>query len=189
MQTTDALQAEHLGVLMVLDQLDRVIDAAERGAKVPAEIFRDIQEFFGVFVDRCHHTKEEAELFPRLKAHGAGAIARRLEEEHALGRTLAAAYGQAVDDYMAVTGANARLASAARAYADFLRAHIELETRELFPAVELALAEEDQALTEAFERIEVDWIGAGTHERLHRMIEGLPARVDAYVRRPLATGG
>jgi hemerythrin-like domain-containing protein len=176
-------------VLTVLDQLERAVDAAEPGAKVPADIFRDIQEFFVVFVDRCHHAKEEAELFPRLEAHGSGTLARRLEEEHTLGRQLAAAYGQAVDAYTPgqITTA-ARLASAARAYADFLREHIELETRELFPAVEATLTQQDDALAEAFERIEVERIGPGTHERLHHMIEGLSVRIDPYARRALSAG-
>jgi hemerythrin-like domain-containing protein len=183
MQTTATLQAEHLGVLMVLDQLERAVAAAERGAKVPADILRDIREFFVVFVDRCHHTKEEAVLFPRLQARGSSAIVRRLEEEHAQGRALAAAYGQAVDDYgVDPTAAIGRLASAARDYADFLREHIALETRELLPALEATLADEDLALTEALEHIEMDWIGAGTHERLHAMIEGLPARIEPYAR-------
>ena len=182
MQTRETLQAEHNGVLMVLDQLARAVAAAERGENVPAGIFRDIQEFFVVFVDRCHHGKEEAELFPQLKARGSGAIASRLEEEHAAGRRLAAAYGEAVNTYVpGETSTGARLAAAARAYADFLRAHIDLETRELFPAIEEKLGASDDALVEAFERIEVERIGAGTHERLHGMIEGLPARIDPYV--------
>ncbi len=42
------------------------------------------------------------------------------------------------------------------------------------------LANEDQTLNDAFERIEVEQIGAGTHERLHRMIMGLAPRIDAY---------
>lgn len=182
MQTTETLQAEHNGVLMVLDQLERAITAAERGENVPADIFRDIQEFFVIFVDKCHHGKEEAELFPQLEAHGSGAITRRLEEEHARGRGLAAAYGEALGAYTPGQIATAtRLAAAARAYSEFLRAHIELETRELFPAVEEKLASNDDALVEAFERIEEERIGAGTHERLHGMIEGLSARIDRYV--------
>lgn len=115
MQTTDTLQAEHVGVLRVLDQLERAVDGAQRGAKLPADIFRDIQEFFDVFVDRCHHSKEEAELFPQLEAHGAGAIATRLEAEHAVGRRLAAAYGQAADAYTpGAVATGARVATAAR---------------------------------------------------------------------------
>jgi hemerythrin-like domain-containing protein len=183
MQTTDTLRAEHEGVLLVLDQLERAVAAAERGAPLPTDVFRDIQEFFSVFVDRCHHGKEEAALFPRLMAHGLSAIAQRLEDEHTLGRRLAAAYGRAVAEYapgQATSGV--RLAAAARAYAGFLREHIDLETRELFPAVEATLAEDDQVLTDAFERVEIERIGAGTHERLHGMLDGLAARIDAYVR-------
>ena len=184
MQTTATLQAEHNGVLLVLDQLERAVDAARRGAQVPADIFRDIQEFFVVFVDQCHHGKEEAELFPRLDAHGSGAIARRLEAEHVKGRQLAAAYGEAVRAYTpGEIATGTRLAGAARAYAEFLRAHIDLETRELFPAVEDKLATVDQALVDAFDRLEEERIGAGTHERLHGMIAGLSTRIDPYASR------
>jgi hemerythrin-like domain-containing protein len=186
-QTTETLRAEHTGVLVVLDQLERAVGAAERGAKVPPDIFQDIREFFVVFVDQCHHSKEEAELFPRLEAHGAGAIASRLEQEHTAGRRLSAAYTEAVGAYTPGDGvSSASLASAARAYANFLRAHIDLETRELFPAIEDQLASYDATLTEAFERIEVERIGAGTHERLHGMIEGLARRIEPYALKPVA---
>jgi hemerythrin-like domain-containing protein len=182
MQTTETLRAEHEGVLVVLEQLERAVAAAERGALVPGDIFRDVQEFFTVFVDRCHHGKEETELFPQLATRGSGALVERLEGDHALGRQLAAGYGQAVDAYTpGDPAAAAQLAATARHYAAFLREHIDLETRQLLPAVESTLADHDQALNEAFERIEVERIGAGTHERLHEMIEGLGQRIDPYV--------
>ncbi len=182
MQTTETLRAEHEGVLVVLEQLERAVAPAERGAALPADIFRDIPEFFSVFVDRCHHGKEEAELFPQLAARGSEAIAQRLEADHVLGRKLATDYGRAVDGYAAgEPAAAADLARAARRYATFLREHIDLETRELFPAVEATLADNDRALYDAFERLEVERIGAGTHERLHSMIEGLGPRIDPYV--------
>ena len=50
MRTIDTLRDEHAGVLLVLDELKRAVSAAERGAPVPVEVFRDIQEFFAVFV-------------------------------------------------------------------------------------------------------------------------------------------
>lgn len=181
METTGTLEAEHAGVLVVLDQLERAVSAAERGAPVPLGVFTDIGEFFSVFVDRCHHGKEETVLFPRLSASGAAAIARRLEAEHQTGRRLAGDYAAAVRAYTpgdAVAGR--RIARAARAYADFLRAHIDLESRELLPTVESTLAADDRELTVEFERIEEERIGPGTHERLHHMIEGLAERIDPY---------
>jgi hypothetical protein len=47
------------------------------------------------------------------------------------------------------------------------------------PATE-ALADQDDELYDAFERVEVERIGPGVHERLHGMIEALPARIDPW---------
>lgn len=181
MQTIDTLKSEHEAVLGVLAQLERAAAAAERGIPVPADIFADVGEFFAVFVDRCHHGKEESELFPRLTAADAVALVRRLEDEHVRGRQLAAAYAAAVGAYRpGDAAAGARLATTASAYAAFLRQHIDLEDRELLPAT-LALAGADLELVEAFERVELERIGPGVHERLHETIDGLPARIEAWL--------
>lgn len=178
MRAIEVLTAEHDGVLAVLVQLERAVNAAERGACVPADIFEDIQEFFLLFVDRCHHGKEEAEIFPRLDRLRATELVQALEREHQEGRRLASAYTEALLAYVpgdAVSGG--RLAHVARASAALLRGHIERETGELFPVVEMTLATEDVQIVAAFDRIEDVELGAGTHERLHGMIETLPARI------------
>lgn len=181
MRTIDVLRAEHDGILAVLTQLERAVGAAERGASVPVDVFADIQEFFAIFVDRCHHGKEEAEVFSRLKRDLDAEVAERLEVEHETGRKLAAAYAAAVRTYVPgdVTSGS-RLAVAARVYDRFLRDHIEKENQALFPYIERTLTAEDRALVEAFDRIEEERIGPGTHERLHGMIDGLPHRIDPY---------
>jgi hemerythrin-like domain-containing protein len=186
MKTIDTLRAEHDGVLAVLDQLERAVAAAAHGAPVPGSVFTDVQEFFVTFVDHCHHGKEEAEIFPRLEGGATGRLVARLDRDHDEGHALAARYIAAVGSYYPgdrVSGT--RLAAAARDYAGFLRRHIELEDRELFPAIEAALAGADDELVAAFDRIEEDEIGPGTHERLHRMIDGLPGRIDPYVATPV----
>ena len=177
MNAVDTLRAEHAAILQVLDQLEQAATASERGIPVPADIYQDIQEFFTIFVDRCHHGKEEAEIFPRLSRDYA-ALVERLEAEHATGRQLALALNQAVQSYLPGKAAiGAILAAAARAYAAFLRRHIDQETQALFPAIEQALESDDQQVVAAFDRIEVERIGAGTHERLHGMIDGLAGRI------------
>jgi hemerythrin-like domain-containing protein len=178
MRGVETLQDEHTGVLTVLTQLDRAVDAAERGLPVPAAIFSDIQEFFAVFVDRCHHTKEEQAVFPLLGPDGA-ALIERLEAEHDTGRRLARAYTDAVIDYAAEPAAAPGLARAARDYGAFLRRHIEIEATELFPLMARTLtAEEDDRLVREFDEIEEKQIGPGTHERLHGMIDSLAPRID-----------
>jgi hypothetical protein len=53
-------------------------------------------------------------------------------------------------------------------------------TDELFQATE-TLTEQDQELFDAFERVEEERIGPGTHERLHGMIDGLGARIEPWL--------
>jgi hemerythrin-like domain-containing protein len=182
METTDALQTEHNAVLYVLDQLEQATGAAAAGQAVPADVFTDVGEFFRVFVDKCHHGKEETVLFPRLKDAG---MRRTLEAEHDQGRQLAKAYTAAVAGYVPGDTAGATAVQrAARDYGALLRQHIARETDCLLPTVERELAADDHELAEAFERIETERIGAGTHERLHGMIETLPGRVAPFLGAP-----
>jgi len=188
MEALAALAAEHSAVLAVLAELDRASAAAAQGMPIAAGIFADIQEFFEVFVDRCHHGKEETELFPRLRQGSAGTLVQRLQDEHAEGRALVASYAEAVHAYVpGQADSGARLERAANACSDLLREHIVTETAELFPAAETSLAEDDESLVDAFERLELERIGPTTHERLHAMIYVLPDRIDHSMERAART--
>jgi len=182
MQSTQILKQEHDAVLVVLDQLGQAVDAAERGAPVPVDIFRDIQEFFTVFVDQCHHGKEEAAVFNELGTGTGPQVTRSLSDEHAQGRVLAARYAAAVASYVPGDVQSAhRLAEAARAYDVMLRQHIDEENTDLFPLMETSLEDEDARIVAEFDRIELEEIGDGTHERLHGMIDSLPARISPWI--------
>ena len=182
MEAVTVLRSEHEGVIAVLNQLERASAAIERGVPIGVDIFSDAEEFFVVFVDRCHHSKEEQEVFPRLEGGAAGDLVLKLESAHEHGRELSRAYAAAVRDYTpGDVPSGKRLAAAARAYDAFLREHIDDESRELFPVMELTMTADDAAMVEAFERIEEEEIGPGTHERLHHMIDDLPGRINAYL--------
>lgn len=183
MEAVRVLRSEHEGVIAVLDQLERASAAVEQGVPIGTDIFSDAEEFFVVFVDHCHHSKEEQEVFPRLEGGTAGDLVRKLESAHERGRELSRAYAASVRSYSPgdVTSGK-RLAAAARAYDGFLREHIADESRDLFPVMEATMSDDDGTMVEAFERIEEEEIGPGTHERLHDMIDELPGRIDAYAR-------
>jgi hemerythrin-like domain-containing protein len=173
------LRDEHAGVRAVLAQLERAAGALEREAPVPRAVFLDIQEFLAVFLNRCHVGKEERVLFPRLVGRGHDALLDVLDAEHGEGQALEAAYAAAVEAYAHDVPATARrLVAIARAYAAFLREHLAREDAELFPLVAGGLAGSDPALLAAFARLERDEVGPGRHERLHRLADGLAARLD-----------
>ena len=64
-----------------------------------------------------------------------------------------------------------------------LRQHIDKENNVLFIMAERLLSSSDQQqLAVAFDEIETKKLGAGTHERLHRLKDSLSAEVGALAK-------
>ena len=170
------LKTEHQAVCQVLNVLDKAVLKLEETGEAPLAIFEDVLEFLTVFVDACHHTKEEEVLFPLMGRAGVpsrgGPIGVMLAE-HQEGRELIARYRASL---AALKGGDpstqAALIEAARAYSALLRQHIQKENNVLFAIADrLFDSETQQEIFESFEEIEVTKLGAGTHERLHGKIE------------------
>jgi hemerythrin-like domain-containing protein len=175
---TAILMDEHRAIERMLDVVSAAATRLERGEPVPPSLFADAGAFFANFADRCHHAKEEKQLFVTMERRGVpvegGPIGVMLQE-HEQGRgyvRIMRAEGQAY--------AEGRLrdpqllVDAVRGYVDLLRQHILKEDRILYPLADRLLSAEDQrALVEAAERIEREEMGAGAHERWHALIEDL----------------
>lgn len=179
---TQVLRHEHEAVLKMLDASEEAARQFDAGGKVPPETLADLLEFFRVFADQCHHTKEEELLFPLLERKGIpreGGPVGVMLAEHEEGRALIREMAEAAEAYQkGGDGAAARWSRAARAYAQLLRAHIYKENNVLFVMAERILTPEEQAqLAESFEKLEVERMGAGTHERLHAKMERLAAEL------------
>lgn len=179
---TQILRHEHEAVTKMLDASEEAARQFEQGEKVRPEVLTDLLEFFKVFADQCHHTKEEELLFPMLERKGfprQGGPVGVMLHEHEEGRALIREMSQAAEDYRSgAEGASSRWAKAARAYAQLLRGHIFKENNVLFPMAEQALTPEEQRqLAESFEKLEVEKMGAGTHERLHAKMDKLVAEL------------
>jgi len=176
MDGTQVLRNEHDFILKALEASDEVAHRLQNRVNVPPQMLDDLLEFFRLFSDRCHHGKEEEFLFPLLETKGVprdgGPIGVMLSE-HDDGRELIRSMTQAAQDYRAGTaGAGPRWANDARAYSILLRQHIGKENEILFVIAERLLSSEEQAkLAVDFERVEIEKLGAGTHERLHAKLE------------------
>lgn len=186
LQSVEVLREEHDAILSVFEKLEQAVALAESGVPVPADIFADIQEFLSIFVTQCHNHKENDAVFGLLDDDLAGQVlANRLKDEHRVALEVDADFAAAVAAYVPGGVASAqRLGKATKRYADDLRQHIATETDELFPMMARDLSGSDQTMVAEFDRIEIEDIGDGVHERLHAMIDGLPSRIAACEKAP-----
>jgi hemerythrin-like domain-containing protein len=137
-----------------------------------------ILEFLMVFVDRCHHAKEEDYLFPSLEQAGVskegGPIGVMLLE-HQKGRDFIRGMSAEIPGVKRGDGpAIGRFVRNASGYRELLLAHIDKEDNVLYPMADALLSEDkDRELTKDFERVEEERVGQGKHEEFHRMMDRL----------------
>ncbi len=178
---THTLRREHEAILKMLEVAAELASRLEARAPVTAEQLRDTVEFFIVFADRCHHAKEEDLLFPALEQKGmprAGGPIAVMLHEHEIGRAAVRRMGEAAQAYPADPDAGLRWAAAARDYSGLLGGHIQKENNILFVMAERLLSDAEQAKLGAdFETVETERLGAGTHERLHALMERLTTQI------------
>jgi hemerythrin-like domain-containing protein len=165
---TADLRDEHEVILRALAVLERVSARLASGRPVSEPALADLVQFLQTFADRCHHGKEEDQLFPAMRAKGLGDPLAVFLEEHEEGRRYLRT--------LATGASGAERAAAARRYAALLHDHIERENEVLFPMADgLFTAEEHAALARAYEDVEHRVVGAGGHEGLLATL----ARLDA----------
>ena len=175
MRATEVLKQEHEGIKLMLRILEEMSARLEAGERLDPKHLDGAVEFIQVFADNCHHAKEEDFLFPAMEKAGIqrdrGPIGVMLYE-HGEGRKFVQAMKAAVEKYNSGDdSAAADIVSSARKYAELLAQHIHKEDNILYPIADCTLsAEEGERLAEAFERIELEVIGAGRHEQFHEFL-------------------
>jgi len=178
MKPTDTLKHEHKIVLAVLDGAEREAQNIQATEMVDKQKVAKMVDFFRTFMDKCHHSKEERQLFPKLQERGmpgdGGPIAVMLYE-HTLGRNEVKAIAEALDKYSAGDATTAGpLAEHLIAFVKLLRDHIDKENDILFTMADQILTPADQdELAAAFDAIEAEEIGEGVHEQYHQFAHEL----------------
>lgn len=174
MQATKLLMDEHRGIERMLDVLEEVAERLVAREEAPKGDAARVLDFLSGFADKCHHAKEEGQLFPALVAAGVpqeGGPVGVMLAEHVQGRGYIARMRGALaeDDAEAY-------AEAAHAYAALLRQHILKEDHILYPMAEARLAAQDAALVAAYDVLEEEVTGPGGHEAYHHLLEELAER-------------
>lgn len=177
MNAIDELKHEHQAIQLSLRILGEIQKTIERTGLIEnADHLENLLEFFTVFVDHCHHGKEEELLFPAMEAVGvskAGGPLGVMLNEHQQGRDLVK--NMKTDLAANKNGQSAHtdnLIAHIKAYISLLHQHIDKENNVLFVMASTNIDEQKLiALKAGFDEIEASRIGGGVHERFHHMLK------------------
>ncbi len=180
MRPTEELKDEHRVIERMLRVLSRACDRLDQDDDVDPKVFTEAVDFFQTFADRCHHTKEEKLLFEKMMERGVsgevGPIAVMMRE-HQDGRAHVRKLSGLTKDGFDPSKRKA-VVRTSRAYVDLLSKHIQKEDSVLYPMADQVLDNNDQEeLQKGFEDVEKEIMGPGVHEKYHRMIEELEAKL------------
>ncbi len=168
MNASDDLKHEHDIILFAMDVIDEFSRLLNANVEVPREDISAILGFLKIFVEKCHHGKEEGILFPVLEEEGvpahSGPISIMLAE-HQEGR----GYVRIMEDSLEHEPFHRdKFLKAAADYTALVRSHIEKENSVFFPLGDEKLPEARQEwLLSEFELFEEKAIGKGMHEELY----------------------
>ncbi len=171
------MKQDHRVIEKVLGAIEDAAERVRRGEEVPVQLLGEALEFSQVFVDRCHHGKEEVCLFPCLERKGVpnegGPIGVMLRE-HQIGREMAGAIGAALKEDLGKPEARARVAALCTDYVEHLRQHIFKEENVLFGMGDSLMGRDDhESSVECYERTEEERVGFEKHEEMERLAEKL----------------
>lgn len=165
----EGLKKEHRVIRLALALFDIVKNKVKNGEKTFLKNIEDLISFFSVFLDKCHHGKEENFLFPELEKRGIpkenGPIGVMLGE-HEIGRK----YLEKIKEMLNRNRLD-ELHKLIEKYVSLIEEHINKENNVLFAIADTYLSEEEQKeIFERFEEFEIKEIGKGKHEEFHNMI-------------------
>ena len=178
MLATEQLKQEHRVIERMLTVIQVAADKQKAGRDLPPEFFPRVVDFVRNFADRCHHGKEEDNLFRAMEKHGIpgqdGPIGVMLVE-HDRGRAYIREVDEASKRIATGDGSAVKIAvKNAVGYAELLRDHIYKEDNILYNMADQVLSSAEQAeLLGKFEEVEMERLGPGKHAEYVKLVENM----------------
>ncbi|MHC1720966.1 MAG: hemerythrin domain-containing protein [Clostridiaceae bacterium] len=168
-KATSDLKKEHESILFVLKILRKML-SGDKDNVDKVKYYSEVLYFFKIFVDQCHHGKEEKYLFVEMLKSGLSeneGLIRELIREHDIGRDYISAMNISLK-----SGEMSLFHFAVVEYMDMIKLHIDKENNDLFKKIDKLLNEAKQdEIFSKLEQHEEEVIGHGVHEELHSMIQ------------------
>ncbi len=178
MIATENLKDEHKGINLMLNIMEGICKKLQEGERVDTSHLDNILEFLKIFVDKCHHTKEEEILFPAILKTKQGDTFKDsvdiLNKEHTKGRRAVKNISNSISEYKKGKADISKMVESISKYTHHLRKHIDKENYFFFPISDILLdAKVQKDLFKEFDIIEVEKIGVGKHEEFHHLLDTL----------------
>lgn len=186
MRPTEELKQEHRVIERMLRTLIVASKRVQNGGEVDPQVFHKSVDFIRNFADKCHHGKEESNLFPAIEKQGfpreGGPIGMMLvehDEGRAHVRELASAL-QKLELGDASPAVKTAISRHALGYARLLAQHIEKEDKILYDIADHAIPPAEQVkLITIFADVEEQTIGRAKHAEYARLAEKLETALEA----------
>jgi hemerythrin-like domain-containing protein len=177
MSAIEKLLDEHHLISRMVNVLTVLHKSLESDDQADVKVLTDVVDFFRMFVDKNHHTKEEDALFPTLEKHAVnpeGCTIQSLKNEHEQSRILTTKLSDAVGKYKAgdPTAIN-QICITIRNSIDLYNDHVWRENILLFPAAEKALQESElNDVTRSYGEIEKR-LGTDFRSKYEQLVDAL----------------
>jgi hemerythrin-like domain-containing protein len=170
---TGVLRKEHELIQKMVNTAKQDAKKIQKSGAVDTERMASFHDFFKNFADRCHHAKEEDELFPVLREHNVDPVViDLLIKQHEEGRILLAG----IEDRLKTpTDEGSKIDAQVLGrylfeYAQLMDRHIILENEYLWPRVAERLSDlQKDDIAKAFHKMETEDLGEGFHEKYHAL--------------------
>lgn len=170
-KTINDLLLEHEKIMKVLDIIVRIQEEKKLQEQEELRFYKELSEFIQLFADKCHHGKEEINLYHILAPLGDVSEKKMIEElveEHHQSRILQKELLKAAEE-----GRLKDAAKAAGLYRKLLLSHISHENEKMFPSVEKRISKElDDTIYERFQAVEKRTLGDAGIAGIDEMIKG-----------------
>ncbi len=178
MKATEHLITEHESVLKMIKILESIATKLDKGENIWASDLEAALDFLRVFVDKCHHGKEENLLFPKLVETGIpneGGPVGMMLREHVIGRNYIAGFAEGTAKYKAGDReAKAEIIENIRGYGELLTSHIFKENNILYKMADMHLTPRQQNdLLANFEKLEGEVLGREKQEAYRQLLDRL----------------
>lgn len=170
-------------VLKILEKALMFLE--EDDVSVHKETFEEIIEIMNYFFDTCHFEKENVILFPFVKNVQGGMEKKdflgQLLMEHISVRDRMRTLSGSVEEIYLGKKARKRIRKIGYGYIKFVKKHIKMEEKILFPWLNELLSHDDQmALIERLKAVEEKDISEGLHAKYSIMMEKLESQLAVY---------